>query len=107
MKKKYNKTQNSDRQKINNFFSSIQNLTNEKSSNIKRKISSKQKNNYPNNLLISQKLFSTTSREINYKKSNNNKIKDKKNKSIENILKNIQYPKQISPRTKNKKNRQK
>ena len=106
VKKKYNKTQNSDRQKINNFFSSIQNLTNEKSSNIKRKISSKQKNNYPNNLLISQKLFSTTSREINYKKSNNNKIKDKKNKSIENILKNIQYPKQISPRTKNNKKTQ-
>ena len=106
VKKKYNKTQNSDRQKINNFFSSIQNLTNEKSSNIKRKISSKQKNNYPNNLLISQKLFSTTSREINYKKSNNNKIKDEKDKSIENILKNIQYPKQISPRTKNNKKTQ-
>ena len=100
---KYNKTQNSDRQKINHFFSTIQNLTNEKSSNIKRKINSKQKNNYLNNLLFSQKFLTTTSREINYKKNNNdNNIKDKKNKTIESILKNIQFTKQISSRIKKK-----
>ena len=105
---KYNKTQNSDRQKINHFFSTIQNLTNEKSSNIKRKINSKQKNNYLNNLLFSQKFLTTTSREINYKKNNNdNNIKDKKNKTIESILKNIQFPKQISSRIKKNKTQNK
>ena len=89
---------NSDRQQLSNLY---HNFTNEKSSNLKKKINQKPKTNFPNNLLITQKLFSTTSRDINLKTENkSNKTNEKKNKSIESLLKIIQYPKQISPRIK-------
>ena len=91
----YKKNNNSDRQKKSNC--TISNLTNIKNSNIKKNI----KTNFPNNLLFTQKLLSTT-RESK-KKNNNN---EKSNKSIENLLKIIQYPKQISPRTKTNNNTQ-
>ena len=68
--------------------------------NLLRKINSKQKN-FQNNLLFSEKFLSTTLREINNKKNNNdNKIKDQKNKSIESILKNIKFSKQIQEQKK-------
>ena len=83
---------NSDRPKISN-----PNLTNIKSSNAKNKIQTKI--NFPNDLLFTQKLLSTT-RDL---KKNYN---EKTNKSIESLFKIIQYPKQIRTKrnynTKNK-----
>ena len=91
-KEKIKKTNNSDRQKISNYYS-LSNLTNVKSSNIKKKIN-KNKYNFPNNLLFTQKLLSTTR---DSKKIINN---EKSNKSLESLFKIIQYPKQLSPRIK-------
>ena len=98
IKEKIKKTNNSDRQKICNYYS-LSNLTNVKSSNIKKKIN-KNKYNFPNNLLFTQKLLSTTR---DSKKTINN---EKTNKSLESLLKIIQYPKQLSPRAKTNSNTQ-
>ena len=98
IKEKIKKTNNSDRQKICNYYS-LSNLTNVKSSNIKKKLN-KNKYNFPNNLLFTQKLLSTTR---DSKKTINN---EKTNKSLESLLKIIQYPKQLSPRAKTNSNTQ-
>ena len=83
---------NSDRPKISN-----PNLTNIKSSNTKNKIQTKI--NFPNDLLFTQKLLSTT-------RDSKKNYNEKTNKSIESLLKIIQYPKQIRTKrnynTKNK-----
>ncbi len=97
--KKFHKSSNSDRQQIGNFYSN-QFLINDKSSNLKKKINEKQKNNFPNNLLFTQKLLSATSRELNSKKQKLNKINEKKNQSIEYLLKIVQHPKNISTNSK-------
>ena len=81
---------NSDRPKISN-----PNLTNIKSSNTKNKIQTKI--NFPNDLLFTQKLLSTT-------RDSKKNYNEKTNKSIESLLKIIQYPKQI--RTKRNNNTQ-
>ncbi len=81
---------NSDRPKISN-----PNLTNIKISNTKRKIQTKI--NFPNDLLFTQKLLSTT-------RDSKKNYNEKTNKSIESLLKIIQYPKQI--RTKRNNNTQ-
>ena len=72
-------------------------LTNIKSSNTKNKIQTKI--NFPNDLLFTQKLLSTT-------RDSKKNYNEKTNKSIESLLKIIQYPKQIRTKrnynTKNK-----
>ena len=94
--KKYNKLSNSDRQQIANFYT----IRNE-SSNFKKKINLKPKNNFSNNLLFTHKIISSTSRETNLKKTNNIiKIKEKNN-SIQSLLKISHNKKSISSRTKN------
>ena len=82
---------NSDRPKISN-----PNLTNIKSSNAKNKIQTKI--NFPNDLLFTQKLLSTT-RDL---KKNYN---EKTNKSIESLLKIIQYKQIRTKRNNNTKNK--
>ncbi len=99
IEKKYHKSSNSDRQQISNFYSN-QHLTNDKSSNLKGKINEKQKNKYPNNLLFTQKLLSATSRKLNSKKQKLKTINEKKNQSIEYLLKIVQHPKLINANSK-------
>ena len=83
---------NSDRPKISN-----PNLTNIKSSNTKNKIQTKI--NFPNDLLFTQKLLSTT-------RDSKKNYNEKTNKSIESLFKIIQYPKQIrTKRNNNTKNK--
>ena len=89
---------NSDRQKISNYYS-LSNLTNVKSSNIKKKLN-KNKYTFANNLLFTQKLLSTT------RDSKKTITNEKTNKSLESLLKIIQYPKQLSPRAKTNSNTQ-
>ena len=94
--KKYNKLSNSGRQQIANFYT----IRNE-SSNFKKKINLKPNNNCSNNLLFTQKIISSTSRETNLKKTNNTiKIKEKNN-SIESLLKISHNKKSNSSRIKN------
>ena len=82
---------NSDRPKISN-----PNLTNIKSSNTKNKIQTKI--NFPNDLLFTQKLLSTT-------RDSKKNYNEKTNKSIESLLKIIQYKQIRTKRNNNTKNK--